>query len=33
MLQKEYAWAVDLEICAFAQEGLANGAGGRQGAG
>ncbi len=23
MLQKEYAWAVDLEICAFAQEGLA----------
>ena len=24
MLQKEYAWAVDLEICAFAQEGLAN---------
>jgi len=22
MLQKEYAWAVDLEICAFAQEGL-----------
>src|ERR1044072_5170822 len=24
MLQKEYAWAVDLEICAFAQEGLAH---------
>jgi cytosine deaminase len=24
MLQKEYAWAVDLEICAFAQEGLSN---------
>jgi len=24
MLQQEYAWAVDLEICAFAQEGLAN---------
>jgi cytosine/creatinine deaminase len=24
LLQKEYAWAVDLEICAFAQEGLAN---------
>src|SRR5689334_6120029 len=24
MLQKEYAWAVDLELCAFAQEGLAN---------
>jgi len=23
MLQKEYAWAVDLELCAFAQEGLA----------
>jgi cytosine deaminase len=23
MLKKEYAWAVDLEICAFAQEGLA----------
>jgi cytosine deaminase len=23
LLQKEYAWAVDLEICAFAQEGLA----------
>src|SRR5205085_10907194 len=23
MLQKEYAWAVDLEICAFAQEGIA----------
>jgi cytosine deaminase len=23
-LQKEYAWAVDLEICAFAQEGLSN---------
>jgi cytosine deaminase len=22
MLQKEYSWAVDLEICAFAQEGL-----------
>ena len=22
MLQKEYAWAVDLEICVFAQEGL-----------
>jgi cytosine/creatinine deaminase len=22
MLRKEYAWAVDLEICAFAQEGL-----------
>jgi cytosine deaminase len=22
LLQKEYAWAVDLEICAFAQEGL-----------
>jgi cytosine deaminase len=22
MLKKEYAWAVDLEICAFAQEGL-----------
>jgi cytosine/creatinine deaminase len=22
MLQKEYAWAIDLEICAFAQEGL-----------
>ena len=33
MLQKEYAWAVDLEICAFAQEGLATCAGGRQGAG
>jgi cytosine deaminase len=24
LLQKEYAWAVDLEICAFAQEGLAH---------
>ena len=24
MLQKEYAWAIDLEICAFAQEGLSN---------
>jgi cytosine deaminase len=24
MLKKEYAWAVDLEICAFAQEGLAH---------
>jgi cytosine deaminase len=24
MLQKEYAWAVDLEICAFAQEGLSD---------
>jgi cytosine deaminase len=24
MLKKEYAWAVDLEICAFAQEGLSN---------
>src|SRR5262249_22948029 len=24
MLKKEYAWAVDLQICAFAQEGLAN---------
>ncbi len=24
LLQKEYAWAIDLEICAFAQEGLAN---------
>ena len=24
MLQKEYAWAVDVELCAFAQEGLAN---------
>jgi cytosine/creatinine deaminase len=23
-LQKEYAWAIDLEICAFAQEGLSN---------
>ncbi len=23
-LKKEYAWAVDLEICAFAQEGLSN---------
>ena len=23
MLQKEYAWAVDLELCVFAQEGLA----------
>ena len=33
MLQKEYAWAVDLEICAFAQEGLDHCAGGRQGAG
>ncbi len=33
LLQKEYAWAVDLEICAFAQEGLAHSARGRQGAG
>ena len=24
MLAKEYAWAVDLEICVFAQEGLSN---------
>jgi len=24
LLRKEYAWAVDLEICAFAQEGLAH---------